>query len=133
MTFIKLFVTAFIIFLAIDFLWLGLIAKNVYSQELGSLMKPEVNFYAAFLFYAIFIVALTVFVIMPGIEAGSIWKVMLLGALFGLASYATYDLTNYATLANFPLKIVLIDLAWGTFLGTSTSTLTYIIYQGVLK
>lgn len=73
------------------------------------------------------------FVIVPGIEADSILKVILLGALFGFASYATYDLTNYATLEGFPLNMVIIDLIWGTSLGTLTSLLTFLIYKGVFK
>lgn len=131
--YLKVFIIGFIIFLAIDFLWLGLIANKLYKQELGDLMKKDVNYVAAIIFYVIFMIALTVFVIVPGIESKSIAKVLLLGALFGLASYATYDLTNYATLANFPLKIVIIDLIWGTAVSTITSLLTYLVYQMLFK
>lgn len=131
--YLKVFIIGFIIFLAIDFLWLGLISNKLYTQELGDLMKKDVNYVAAIIFYVIFMIALTVFVIVPGIESKSIAKVLLLGALFGLASYATYDLTNYATLANFPLKIVIIDLIWGTSVSTITSLLTYLVYQMLFK
>ena len=72
-----------------------------------------------------------IFVLMPGVDANSLSKVMLLGAFFGLVTYATYDLTNLATLKDFTLKITLIDLTWGTFLGFSTSTLSYLIYQAL--
>ncbi len=129
----KVFLIAFIIFIVIDLLWLGLIAKDLYQRELGQLMKPNINFTAAIIFYLIFVIALSVFVIVPGIEADSILKVILLGALFGFASYATYDLTNYATLEGFPLNMVIIDLIWGTSLGTLTSLLTFLIYKGVFK
>lgn len=131
--YLKVSIIAFIIFIIIDLLWLGLIAKDLYQRELGHLLKPNVNFTAAVIFYLIFIIALSVFVIVPGIEADSIWKVILLGALFGFASYATYDLTNYATLEGFPLNMVIIDLIWGTSLGTLTSLLTFLIYKGVFK
>lgn len=131
--YIKVFLIALVIFLAIDFLWLGFVAKGLYDNELGHLLKQEFNLVAAFIFYFIFVVALSIFVIVPSIESGSLLKAILLGALFGLATYATYDLTNYATLEGFPLNIVIIDILWGTFLGTITSTLTYLIYQGVFK
>ena len=133
MIYLKVILSALIIFLVIDFLWLGLIAKNLYEQQLGSLMKENFNMIAAFIFYAVFVIGLSIFVIIPSIEAESIIKVVLLGALFGFVTYATYDLTNYATLEGFPLKIVIIDLIWGTTVATLTSVLTYILYQGVLK
>ena len=131
MTFIKVFLIALIIFLILDFIWLGLVAKNLYQNEIGTLLKTKFNFVAAFIFYTIFIIALTIFVIIPAINNNSLKEVILLGALFGLVTYATYDLTNYATLEGFTIKIVIIDLLWGTTLGTLTSTLTYLIYKGV--
>lgn len=131
MTFIKVFLIALIIFLIIDFIWLGLVAKNLYQNEIGTLLKTKFNFVAAFIFYIIFIIALTIFVIIPAINNNSLKDVILLGALFGLVTYATYDLTNFATLEGFTIKIVIIDLLWGTTLGTLTSTLTYLIYKGV--
>lgn len=131
--YIKVFLIALVIFLAIDFLWLGFVAKSLYDKELGHLLKQEFNLVAAFIFYFIFVVALSIFVIVPSVESNSLLKALLLGALFGLATYATYDLTNYATLEGFPLNIVIIDILWGTFLGMITSTLTYLIYQGVFK
>lgn len=131
--YIKVFLIALVIFLAIDFLWLGFVAKGLYDNELGHLLKQEFNLVAAFIFYFIFVVALSIFVIVPSVESNSLLKALLLGALFGLATYATYDLTNYATLEGFPLNIVIIDILWGTFLGMITSTLTYLIYQGVFK
>lgn len=129
--FLKVFFISLTIFLIIDFLWLGLIAKNIYQKEIGSLLKEKVNFIAAFIFYTLFVIALTIFVIIPSIETKSILKAVLLGALFGFITYATYDLTNFATLKGFTLKVVIIDLLWGTFIGTVTSVLTYLIYQGV--
>lgn len=131
MTYIKVFLIAIIIFLILDFMWLGLVAKRLYQNEIGKLLKPKFNFMAAFIFYIIFIIALTIFVIIPAINNNSLKEVILLGALFGLVTYATYDLTNFATLEGFTIKIVIIDLLWGTTLGTLTSTLTYLIYKGV--
>ncbi|MDY0210336.1 MAG: DUF2177 family protein [Acholeplasma sp.] len=128
-TFLKLYGIAFVVFLVVDLIWLGLIAKKLYQDQIGTLLKPDVNWTAAILFYLLFIAGLVVFVIQPGVDANSLGKVMLLGAFFGLITYATYDLTNLATMKNWPLSITLIDLAWGSFLGFSTSTITYLIYQ----
>lgn len=105
----------------------GLSGKDLYQKEIGSLLKPDVNWAAAIIFYLLFILGLVVFVIEPGVSANSLGKTMLLGAFFGLVTYATYDLTNLATMKDFTLKITLIDLTWGTTLGFLTATLTYLI------
>ncbi|MDO9628517.1 MAG: DUF2177 family protein [Acholeplasmataceae bacterium] len=127
--FLKLYVISFVIFFAIDLLWLGIIAKNVYQRYIGELLKPDVNWVAAILFYLLFIGGLVIFVLMPAVDAGSWVKALLLGALFGFITYATYDLTNLATLKGWPIQITIIDLIWGTFLGASTSTLSYLAYK----
>lgn len=124
---LKLYGIAFVVFFVVDLIWLGLVAKDLYNKEIGSLLKPDVNWAAAIIFYLLFILGLVIFVINPSVEAGSLSKVMMLGAFFGLVTYATYDLTNLATMRDFTLKITLIDLTWGTFLGFITSTLTYLI------
>ncbi|MFA7377128.1 MAG: DUF2177 family protein [Acholeplasmataceae bacterium] len=128
-TFFKLYGIAFVVFFVIDLIWLGLVAKKLYQQEIGGLLKKDVNWLAAIIFYLLFIAGLVVFVITPAINDQSLVKVMLLGAFFGLVTYATYDLTNLATMKDFTLKITLIDLTWGTSLGFLTSTLTYLIYN----
>jgi uncharacterized membrane protein len=127
--FLKLYLIAFILFFVIDLLWLGIIAKDIYKKYLGHLMSTEVNWIAAIIFYLLFIGGLVFFVIMPAVEAGSIGKALLYGALFGFITYATYDLTNLATLKDWPIQITLIDLTWGTFLGTSVSLLSYLFYN----
>lgn len=119
------FAVAFAIFLVIDMVWLGVIAKSLYRQELGHLMGARVNFIAAFVFYALFIVGALYFVIIPGLESGNVPRLILSAALYGLITYATYDLTNLATLRDWPLRITLIDLTWGTTLSTVTSLLSY--------
>lgn len=132
-TFLKLFGVGFVVFFIIDIIWLALIARKLYQDQIGFLLKTDVNWVAAMLFYVLFIVGLVVFVIMPSVDGLSLSKAMILGAFFGLVTYATYDLTNLATMKDWPLSITIIDLAWGTFLGFSTSTLTYLIYTGVLS
>ncbi|TVP85469.1 MAG: DUF2177 family protein [Acholeplasmataceae bacterium] len=129
LTFLKLYLLAFIVFFVIDMIWLGLIAKNLYQNQIGHLLKADVNWYAAILFYLLFIGALVIFVLMPAVQNGQIWHAVLYGALFGFITYATYDLTNLATLKDWPVVITIIDLTWGTFLGASTSTFAYLLYQ----
>lgn len=102
-----------VVFLAIDFLWLGLLAKGIYAKYLGNFFRERFLWTPALIFYALFILGVLIFVTLPGVENGSLGRTFLLGGLFGLVTYATYDLTNYATLKDWPLQIVLIDLCWG--------------------
>ena len=127
--FIKLFIISFVIFFAIDLIWLGVIAKNLYQKYIGKLLKKDVNWVAAIVFYLLFIAGLVLFVLIPGVDKNSLSHVMIYGALFGFITYATYDLTNLATLKDWSKEITLIDLAWGTFLGFSTSTISYLLFQ----
>lgn len=124
---IKQFLVALSSFLVIDGLWLGLIAKNFYSKHLGFLMAKSPNFLAAGIFYLIYIFAMLVLVISPGLQKGSLLQTVLNGALFGLCCYATYDLTNMATVQGWPLIVTLVDLAWGTFLSASIAAITFLI------
>ncbi len=125
--FIKLFAIALPVFFAIDMVWLGLIAKGFYRAQIGTLMKSDVNWAAAIIFYLVFIAGLVVFVISPAIEKGSWTHALLFGALFGLVCYATYDLTNLAVAKDWPLLVTIVDLAWGAVLAASVSTATYFI------
>ena len=125
--FTKLYLVALPVFFAIDMFWLGIVAKNFYRQQIGLLMKPDVNWIAAIIFYLLFIVGLVVFVIAPAIEKGSWVRALLFGALFGLVCYATYDLTNLAVAKGWPLLVTIIDLAWGAVLAASVSAITYFI------
>lgn len=129
MTFIKLFLIAFIVFFAVDLLWLGIIAKNLYQDAIGHLLSPRPNWTAAIIFYLLYIVFLVIFVIAPAESKSSLSHAMIYGALFGFITYATYDLTNLATLKDWPLYLTFIDIGWGTLLGFSVSTLTHLIYQ----
>jgi uncharacterized membrane protein len=125
--FIKLYFSALAVFLGVDILWLTIIAKDFYAKQIGFLMKTNVNFLAAFLFYLLFIVGIVIFVITPSLKNSSWLHALLYGALFGLISYATYDLTNLATIKDWPLLVTVIDLIWGSFIGAFVSTLTYFI------
>ena len=125
--FYKLYAIALPVFFAIDMAWLGLIAKNLYAKQIGGLLKENVNWVAAIVFYLIFIAGLVLFVILPAVEKGSWSHAMLYGALFGLVCYATYDLTNLAVAKDWPIFITIVDLIWGAVLATSVSTITYYI------
>ncbi len=125
--FIKLYAIALPVFFAIDMIWLGLVAKDFYAKQIGSLLKPDVNWVAAIIFYLLFIVGLVIFVISPAMASGSWLKAVLLGALFGLICYATYDLTNLAVAKDWPLLVTIVDLIWGAVLASSVSVVTYLI------
>jgi len=129
MEYFKMYIIAFIIFLAIDAIWLGLVAPKFYKEQIGHLMAEKPNLVAALVFYLVFIVGVVYFVINPAIEAQSIQKVLISGLLFGFMTYATYDLTNLATLKDWPLLVTGVDLVWGSFLSTAIGVLTYVIYN----
>ena len=123
----KLILISLPVFFILDMLWLGLVAKSFYAKQIGFMMKSEVNWIAAIIFYIIFLSGLTVFVISPAIEKHS-WKDALsLGAFFGLITYATFDLTNLATIKNWPLTVTIVDLIWGMVLSASVSVITFFI------
>jgi len=130
--FIKLYAIALPVFFAIDMVWLGWVAKNFYKNQIGFLMTSNINWVAAILFYLLFIVGLVIFVIVSAVNKSSWISALLLGALFGFISYATYDLTNLATIKDWPLLITIVDLTWGATLGALVSTITYFIAGKVL-
>jgi len=125
--FIKLFLIALPVFFAIDIVWLVFVAKKFYQEQIGFLMRPDVNWIAAIVFYLLFIAGLVTFVITPAIEKQSWFHALLYGAFFGLVTYATYDLTNLATTKDWPLLVTIVDLIWGTVLAASVSVLVYLI------
>jgi len=122
---IKQFVVAFLTFLVIDGLWLTVIAKNFYAKHLGFLMAPKPNLTAAGIFYIIYIFTLVVLILAPALQKNSLSVAIWTGALFGLCAYATYDLTNLATIKDWPLLITVIDLIWGTTLTATVSGISY--------
>jgi uncharacterized membrane protein len=129
---IVLFFISLIIFLAIDLLWLGFVAKDLYAHFMGDILREKPNWAAALTFYAIFVAGLTYFVTAPAIDAGSLTDAAVRGALFGIVTYATFDLTSLAVLKGYPLGIVPIDMAWGAVLATSVSTASYTVYTKLI-
>lgn len=120
-----------VVFFCIDLLWLGIVAKGLYHRLLGDFLADQVNWTAAIIFYLLFIVGIFVFAILPAIEKDSVRQAILLGGLFGFFTYATYDLTNLATLQNWPLKIVFIDITWGVVLTALVSVSGFYIVKWV--
>lgn len=125
--YLKLYLLTIPVFFAIDLLWLGVVAKNFYQNNLAHLLSPAVNWPAALAFYFMYIAGIILFAVKPGLDTGSLAKAALWGALFGFFTYATYDLTNLATLRDWPLKVVFVDIAWGTVLCTLVASGSYLI------
>lgn len=123
----KLYILTFLSFLAVDGVWLGLVAKNFYAKHLGFLMSPTPNLLAAFLFYLLNIVGLMILVVVPALRENNLAKALWLGALYGLCTYATYDLTNLATIKNWPLLVTVVDLLWGITITTFTAWAGFVI------
>jgi uncharacterized membrane protein len=127
MYYLKLYAATFLGFLAIDIVWLAFVARSFYKRHLGFLLSDQPNWWAAAVFYLLFIVGLLVFAVVPGLQASSLRKALLLGAFFGLVTYATYDLTNQATVKNWPWIVTVVDMAWGTVLAASVTTISYLV------
>ncbi len=123
--YLKLYIATIIVFFAIDMLWLGLVARTFYQRHLGFLMAPNPNWLAAIVFYLLFIIGILVFVVVPGLKTDSLKTTLLLGALFGLITYATYDLTNLATIKEWPVLIAIVDMIWGTVLSVIVSLASF--------
>jgi uncharacterized membrane protein len=120
------------IFIVLDLLWLGVVAKSFYQAKLVHLLGPVV-WPAAIAFYAVFITGLTYFATYPAVMHSSLREAMYLGAMYGFFTYATYDLTNHATLRSWPLSVTIVDIVWGTLLGAAVALLTAFVYMHVTK
>ena len=107
---------AAVCFLALDMVWLGFVAPGFYRQHLGYLLRPDVDWGAALLFYIVFLAGLVLFVLKPSLEAGSATRALAHGACFGLVTYSTYDLTNQATIRDWPAIVTIADLCRDTFI-----------------
>jgi uncharacterized membrane protein len=132
---VLLYLITLAIFFLIDMVWLGAVAKGFYRKHLGALMAPKVVWPAAIMFYLLFIAGLVTFVIWPALVADQapFLRPLILGAFFGLVAYATYDLTNLATIKDWPIVVTVVDLVWGTTLGGVVSWLSVIAARRLLK
>ena len=120
-----------LVFFAIDLAWIGLVAKKFYWGNMGQILKDDVNWAAALIFYLLYIAGIFVFAILPSVENDSVKSAIFYGALFGFFCYATYDLTNLATLKGFPMKVAIVDMIWGTILTGAVSTAGFYITRWV--
>ena len=123
----KMYLISTGIFLCIDAIWLGFIARGIYAKYLGYIMAKNIVWWAAGVFYLIFMAGLLFFVIESSVRTQSIRYALAAGAFFGFVAYATYDLTNLATIEGWPLFVTVIDLIWGAFVASSTSVLSYML------
>ena len=123
--YMKLYLLTVPVFFAIDLLWLGVVAKGFYQKNLGFLFRSSVNWTAALVFYLIYIVGILLFAVVPALERGVWTRAILWGGLFGFFTYATYDLTNLATVKDWPVKVVIVDMIWGIVLGGVVSVLSF--------
>lgn len=121
---IKLFFITLMIFLGIDSIWLGLVAPGFYRFQVGHLMAESPNLPAAGVFYILFVWLLVYFIVEPAARTGTIQDACIRGAFFGLATYGTYDLTNFATLRDWSILITVVDLAWGTILTATVAAVS---------
>ncbi len=119
--FLRMYAVGVVSCFAADLVWLGLVANGFYRRQIGHLMRPDVQWAPAVLFYLLYVAALVVFVAAPAADRHSVGRAAAFGAFFGLAAYAAFDLTGLALLKDFPLGAALVDLAWGAFLSAVVS------------
>ena len=126
MTFLRLYGLGLLVCFGLDLLWLGVLAKGFYQRQIGHLMRPDVQWMPAVAFYLLYVAALVVFVVQPALERQSLGRAVVLGAFFGLAAYAAFDLTGLALFRDFPWTVAIVDLAWGTTLSAVTCAAVYV-------
>lgn len=132
-TYLPAYLVSVVVFFVIDMLWLGFVAPSFYKSQIGHLMADTVRWPVAIVFYLVFLVGLAIFALIPALDGGGIRHALLFGALFGFFTYATYDLTNWATLREWPALVSVVDMAWGTVLSASVTGVTYWIVSTYLS
>ena len=121
------YLIALVVFLALDALWLGIVARSFYMSRIGELILDQPRWGIAVIFYALYVVGLVYFAIMPGLAAGSTGTAALNGALFGFFSYLTYNATNLSTLEGYDAVVAAVDTGWGTMLGATVAGVTVVL------
>ncbi len=121
MLYLKLYALCTATFFTLDLVWLGFVARGFYRAQMGHLLAEETRWGAAIAFYLIYVAAIVVLCVLPAVEKQSLTRAVALGAVFGLAAYAAFDLTSLALLRGFPAAVVPVDLAWGVVLTASVS------------
>ncbi len=121
LAFLRMYAVGVVSCFAVDLVWLGVVARGFYQRQIGHLMRSDVQWAPAVVFYLVYVAALVVFVAAPAADRHSVGRAVAYGAFFGLAAYAAFDLTGLALLEGFPLRAALVDLAWGAFLSAVVS------------
>ena len=116
MVYAKAYAFTLVVFFGLDFLWLGFIARGFYTSQLGDLMRDNINYFASVGFYLAYAAGIVFFAVVPAIAEGTWGRAALNGALLGLLAYGTYDMTNIATLKDWPVAVSIVDMGWGGFL-----------------
>lgn len=125
--YLKLYLLTIPVFFLIDMVWLGWVAKKFYQNNIGHLMAEDVNWKPAFVFYLLYIIGIIFFAVLPAFEKEDWQTALLYGVLYGFFTYATYDLTNWATLKDWSVKVVFVDIGWGMFLCGVVATVSFFI------
>jgi uncharacterized membrane protein len=120
-----------LVFVTLDLIWLGLVAKRFYRTQLAGLIADQFNLWAALAFYLVYPLGVVIFAVTPALSSASWSDAAVLGAGFGFFAYATYDLTNLATLREWPVRLTVVDLAWGTVLTALAATCGQLITRGI--
>ena len=131
--YIAAYIATSIVFCGFDFVWLGVMGEALYKPTLGDILLPKFSPVPALVFYALYVLGVMIFAVTPAIETTSWTAALLYGALFGFFAYATYDLTNMATLRNWTLWITLADMLWGTVLTGVSASLGYVLSRAALR
>jgi uncharacterized membrane protein len=119
------YIASLVVFLALDALWLGVIARDFFVAQMGPLLRDDPNFVVAALFYLVFVAGILYFAVLPGLREGSLMVAVLNGAFLGLLAYGTYDITNLSVLKGYPPLLAAVDMAWGTFVSGVTAGAGY--------
>jgi len=119
------YVTTAVVFFAVDYVWLSQVATRFYFDRIGHLLMDKPNLVAAGMFYAVYVAGIVIFAVAPALRGESLVTAIVYGALFGFFTYATYDFTNFATLKDWPVVVVVVDVAWGTFLSALSASFGY--------
>jgi len=129
MTWFIAYISTAAAFFTMDFLWVGFVAKNFYFSRMGHLLADKVNYVAAGGFYLLYVAGIIIFAVAPAMKSGSWQTAAMYGSLFGFFCYATYDMTNQATLKNWPVAVTIVDIAWGTVLTGTAATIGYLLIR----
>jgi uncharacterized membrane protein len=132
MKLVYLYLLTLPVFFGIDMLWIGIMAKDFYRNNLGHLLRPDINWAAALIFYLLYIVGILIFATLPALEKQSLRQAVVLGALFGFFAYTTYDLSNLATLKDWPVNVVFVDILWGMFVTASVAAASFFIGRWIM-